>query len=163
MLNCESFYQWPGVYYSDWFIADIRIGFGWAMSGHRYGEWWRRHRRAMHEKFHPSAVEEYKPIQIKHTKALLRRLLREPASFMEHLRHAAGAMIMEVRQLAFILRDIIIHYLLLRLHTESTCNPPTILTLTRRRKHYLLLGSVGFQGGSSLIFCLGVCISIFIL
>ncbi|KIJ22385.1 hypothetical protein M422DRAFT_90657, partial [Sphaerobolus stellatus SS14] len=41
------------------------MGFGWSLAFHGYGEWWHRHRRAMHNKFHPRAVEAYKPIQIK--------------------------------------------------------------------------------------------------
>ncbi|KIJ36849.1 hypothetical protein M422DRAFT_178873, partial [Sphaerobolus stellatus SS14] len=48
-------------------LVDL-MGFDWSMVFHGYGEWWRRHRRTMHDKFHPKAVETYKPIQIKHTK-----------------------------------------------------------------------------------------------
>jgi len=46
----------------------FRMGFGWAFSIQRYGEWWRRHRRAMHMKFHPTASEVFKPVQIKYTR-----------------------------------------------------------------------------------------------
>ncbi|KIJ28806.1 hypothetical protein M422DRAFT_269857 [Sphaerobolus stellatus SS14] len=72
------------------------MGFGWSMAFQGYGEWWRRHRRAMHDKFHPSAVEAYKPIQIKLTRDLLRRLHKAPEDFIGHIRHTAGAIIMEV-------------------------------------------------------------------
>ncbi|KIJ28821.1 hypothetical protein M422DRAFT_189274 [Sphaerobolus stellatus SS14] len=76
-------------------VVDL-MGFGWAMGFQRYGEWWRRHRRAMHNKFHPSAAEAYKSIQIKHTRDLLRRLHKAPEDFIKHIRHTAGAIIMEV-------------------------------------------------------------------
>ncbi|KIJ32959.1 hypothetical protein M422DRAFT_183844, partial [Sphaerobolus stellatus SS14] len=72
------------------------MGFDWSMAFHRYGVRWRRHRRAMHEKFHPAAVEGYKPVQLKHTRELLRRLLRQPEDYVKHIRHAAGAIIMEI-------------------------------------------------------------------
>ena len=92
----------------------IRMGFGWAITFQRYGDWWRRHRRAMHEKFYPAAAEAYKPVQVKHTRyvidssivtrylslgkfrEVLRRLLTKPEDFTQHIRHAAGAIIMEV-------------------------------------------------------------------
>ncbi|KIJ36847.1 hypothetical protein M422DRAFT_178866 [Sphaerobolus stellatus SS14] len=72
------------------------MGCGWALTFQGYGEWWRRHRQAMHDKFHPNAVEAYKPIQIKHTRDLLRRLHKAPEDFIKHIRHTAGAIIMEV-------------------------------------------------------------------
>ncbi|KIJ28801.1 hypothetical protein M422DRAFT_269850 [Sphaerobolus stellatus SS14] len=76
-------------------LVDL-MGFDWSMAFQGYGEVWRRHRRAMHDKFHPSAVEAYKPIQIKHTRDLLCRLHKAPENFIEHIRHTAGAIIMEV-------------------------------------------------------------------
>ncbi|KIJ39742.1 hypothetical protein M422DRAFT_32557 [Sphaerobolus stellatus SS14] len=83
-------------------IVDL-MGFGWALTFQGYGEWWRRHRRAMHDKFHPSAVEAYKPIQIKHTRDLLRRLHKAPEDFIKHIRHTAGAIIMESENDPYIL------------------------------------------------------------
>ncbi|KIJ28818.1 hypothetical protein M422DRAFT_189306 [Sphaerobolus stellatus SS14] len=72
------------------------MGFGWALNFQRYGEWWRGHRRAMHSKFHPSAVEVYKPLQIKHTRDLLHQLHKAPEDLIKHIRHTAGAIIMKV-------------------------------------------------------------------
>ncbi|KIJ51945.1 hypothetical protein M422DRAFT_243517 [Sphaerobolus stellatus SS14] len=92
-------FEKPSSIYSDRptasMIGDL-MGFGWAMSLQRYGEWWRRHRRAMHNKFHPGAVDAYKPTQIKHTRDLLHRLHKAPEEFMKHVRHTAGAIIMEI-------------------------------------------------------------------
>ncbi|KIJ41822.1 hypothetical protein M422DRAFT_255142 [Sphaerobolus stellatus SS14] len=76
-------------------VGDL-MGFGWAMTLQRYGEWWRRHRRAMHNKFNLDAVDTYKPTQIKHTRDLLRRLYKTPEEFMKHIRHTTGAIIMEI-------------------------------------------------------------------
>ncbi|KIJ24511.1 hypothetical protein M422DRAFT_274683 [Sphaerobolus stellatus SS14] len=71
------------------------MGWGWGMTFQRYGEWWRRHRRAMHEKFHNGVVNTFKPSQTKHTRDLLRRLLATPEDYPEHIRFVAGAVIME--------------------------------------------------------------------
>lgn len=76
-------------------IVDL-MGMGWAMTLQRYGDWWRRHRRAMHEKFHPTASEAYKPVQLKHTRDLLKRLLQDPEHYSGHIRQVAGAIIMEI-------------------------------------------------------------------
>ncbi|KIJ44585.1 hypothetical protein M422DRAFT_168011, partial [Sphaerobolus stellatus SS14] len=61
-----------------------------------YTIWWRRHRKTMHSSFHPKATEAYHSVQVKHTRELLRRLLRSPEKYSAHLLHAAGAMIMEI-------------------------------------------------------------------
>ncbi|KIJ23694.1 hypothetical protein M422DRAFT_195619, partial [Sphaerobolus stellatus SS14] len=68
----------------------------WNFGLQRYGSWWRRHRRAMHTKFHSKAAEALHPIQIKHTRDLLQKLLHSPEKYTAHLLHTAGAMIMEV-------------------------------------------------------------------
>ncbi|KIJ35862.1 hypothetical protein M422DRAFT_261816 [Sphaerobolus stellatus SS14] len=75
-------------------VVDL-MGLGWSLALHGYGEWWCRHRRAMHDKFHPNTVEVHTPIQIKHTRDLLRRLHKAPEDFIKHIRHTAGAIIME--------------------------------------------------------------------
>ncbi|KAF8493347.1 cytochrome P450 [Gautieria morchelliformis] len=76
-------------------IKDL-IGFDWSVALMSYGERWRRHRKVIHEKFHPVAAAEYKPIQLKHARILLRRLYETPGDFVEHMRHTAGANIIEV-------------------------------------------------------------------
>ncbi|KIJ31579.1 hypothetical protein M422DRAFT_185734 [Sphaerobolus stellatus SS14] len=69
---------------------------GWLAPFQPYTIWWRRHRKTMHSSFHPKATEAYHPVQVKHTRELLRRLLRSPEMYSAHLLHAAGAMIMEI-------------------------------------------------------------------
>ena len=88
-----------------------RMGWDWAVTIMRYGELWRRHRKIIHQKFHPTAVEEYYPVQIKHARytfplisqqmyltgnsLLLQRLHETPDDFVDHVRHNSGAIIME--------------------------------------------------------------------
>ncbi|KIJ40650.1 hypothetical protein M422DRAFT_173441 [Sphaerobolus stellatus SS14] len=72
------------------------MGWGWGLPFQRYGERWRRHRRALHEKFHVGVVDAFRPSQLKHTRELLRRLLSTPEEYAEHIRHVSGAVIMEV-------------------------------------------------------------------
>ncbi|KAI9058132.1 cytochrome P450 [Trametes sanguinea] len=44
----------------------------------RYGEWWRRHRRAVWQQFHPNAAREYLPMQQAITRKVLVKLLERP-------------------------------------------------------------------------------------
>ncbi|KIJ35877.1 hypothetical protein M422DRAFT_257346 [Sphaerobolus stellatus SS14] len=76
-------------------INDV-MGWTWGMPFQKYGEYWRRLRRAMHEKFHHGMVDTFKPAQRKHARDLLRRLLSTPQDYPEHVRHVAGAVIMEI-------------------------------------------------------------------
>ena len=49
-------------------IILLRIGWEWAVGFMPYGERWRRHRRHIHQKFHPTAATEYHSIQTKHAR-----------------------------------------------------------------------------------------------
>ncbi|KIJ28055.1 hypothetical protein M422DRAFT_270746 [Sphaerobolus stellatus SS14] len=91
------------------------MGSGWLLPFHRYGDRWRRHRRVLHEKFHVGAAVLYRPTQLKRARSvildgaerrhgsmalyivreLLKRLLRTPEDYAEHIRHIAGATILE--------------------------------------------------------------------
>ncbi|KAF8154532.1 cytochrome P450 [Crassisporium funariophilum] len=61
-----------------------------------YGSWWRRHRRAFHEHFHPNVVAQYQPVQTREVRAFLHRLLSTPDNFMHHIRHTFAATIMNI-------------------------------------------------------------------
>ncbi|PFH47243.1 hypothetical protein AMATHDRAFT_87834 [Amanita thiersii Skay4041] len=61
-----------------------------------YGSWWRRHRRAIHEHFHMNIVEKYWPIQLRETRAFLRRLHKTPEELRRHIRLTFGAVILDV-------------------------------------------------------------------
>ncbi|KAF8509759.1 cytochrome P450 [Hysterangium stoloniferum] len=72
------------------------MGFDWNFAFMRYGNLWRRHRKLMHKKFHPTAAAKYHPIQRSQTRKLLQQFCETPTEFVEHLRHTAGAIIMEI-------------------------------------------------------------------
>jgi len=58
----------------------------WALTLQDYGPNWRRHRRAVHEQFRPTSIEEYKPIVKRESRRLLRRLLESPQDFKNHVK-----------------------------------------------------------------------------
>ncbi|KAF8509756.1 cytochrome P450 [Hysterangium stoloniferum] len=76
-------------------VVDL-IGFDWHFAFMPYGNWWRRHRRIFHHKFHFAAAAEYNSIQLRQIREMLQRLYETPKEFAEHLRHTAGAIIMEI-------------------------------------------------------------------
>ncbi|KAF8512832.1 cytochrome P450 [Hysterangium stoloniferum] len=84
--------------YSDRFEFPMMILMGWffAPAFMPYGQWWRRHRKAFHQYFHPAAAACYHNIQLKQTKALLTRLTENPEKFSDIIQHFSGATIMEV-------------------------------------------------------------------
>ncbi|KAF9457683.1 cytochrome P450 [Collybia nuda] len=63
-----------------------------------YGDHWRRHRRLMHQNFHPSAATRFRPHELKATHNLLQRLLDDPGvdGLIGHLRHMAGGTIISI-------------------------------------------------------------------
>ncbi|KAJ6529442.1 cytochrome P450 [Mycena vulgaris] len=62
----------------------------------KYGDHWRVHRRLFHNVFHNEAAQLFQPKELIVTHELLRRILQEPDAVMDHLRHAAGELIMSV-------------------------------------------------------------------
>jgi cytochrome P450 len=46
-----------------------------------YGTWWRRHRRAFHDFFHPNIVDIYRPIQLNTARKFIQNLLKSPKGF----------------------------------------------------------------------------------
>ncbi|KAF8525402.1 cytochrome P450, partial [Gautieria morchelliformis] len=77
-------------------MAAELMGWDWLVTFMPYGEKWRRHRRTIHQHFHPDAATRYEPVQLRHTRELLTQLYETPEQFAEHVRHTAGAIIMEV-------------------------------------------------------------------
>ncbi|KAF9442056.1 cytochrome P450 [Macrolepiota fuliginosa MF-IS2] len=68
--------------------------YNWALLP--YGTWWRRHRRAFHQYFHPNRVSTYHPIQLKCIRGYLRRLLSDPEDFLSHTHHLFAELITEI-------------------------------------------------------------------
>ncbi|KIJ51980.1 hypothetical protein M422DRAFT_243553 [Sphaerobolus stellatus SS14] len=77
-------------------MLDDLLNMTWVVSFQTYSIWWRRHRKVMHTSFHPKATEAYHPVQVKHTRELLRRLLQSPEMYTTHLLYTAGAIIIEI-------------------------------------------------------------------
>lgn len=62
----------------------------------QYGDRWRKHRRIMHQTFHPSAARQFRPHSLKASRNLIRRFLDNPDDIIGNLRHMAGETIMSV-------------------------------------------------------------------
>ncbi|PIL24685.1 cytochrome P450 [Ganoderma sinense ZZ0214-1] len=65
-------------------------------SGMAYGTWWRRHRRAFWQEFHPAAVSAYLPAQRQGARRFLNKLLTSPSKLREHVRFTFTAAILKV-------------------------------------------------------------------
>jgi len=61
-----------------------------------YGDRWRKHRRLMHQSFHPTAAKEFHPHELKAAHNLLRRFLDHPEDVMGNLRHMAGETVISI-------------------------------------------------------------------
>jgi hypothetical protein len=51
-----------------------------------YGTRWRSWRKSFHENLHPAAAHQYRPLELKAARLLLKNLLEAPEGFYEHLR-----------------------------------------------------------------------------
>lgn len=68
----------------------LRSGYAdWVFVTMKYGQKWREHRRAFHKAFHPDAIPQYYPVQLRATQALLQDLLDAPEEFSSHIRRCA--------------------------------------------------------------------------
>ncbi|KAI1791790.1 cytochrome P450 [Ganoderma leucocontextum] len=65
-------------------------------SGMPYGQWWRRHKRAFWQEFHPGAVLSYQPTQRRAAHRFLKKLLTSPSKLREHVRFTFSSAILEV-------------------------------------------------------------------
>ncbi|OCH92626.1 CyP450 monooxygenase [Obba rivulosa] len=74
----------------------LLMGADWNMSIKKYGQEWRQHRRALHQYFNQTAVQEYRPRLREGARDLLRRLHREPDGFIHHIRYAFGTNMLSI-------------------------------------------------------------------
>jgi len=72
------------------------MGWDWDFGFMGYGQWWRRHRRAFHQHFNQTAIQEYRPQLQAASRTFLRRLYREPQDFAQHIRYLFGTSVMSV-------------------------------------------------------------------
>ncbi|PBK75813.1 cytochrome P450 [Armillaria solidipes] len=70
-------------------------GWGTIFTFMRYSNWWRKHRRMLHEYFQLRSAPAYYPVQMKTTSVLLQQLLKSPDGIFHHVRHHAGSIIMK--------------------------------------------------------------------
>ncbi|KAI9432091.1 cytochrome P450 [Lactarius indigo] len=61
-----------------------------------YGPAWRHSRREFRANFRPVDLEAYQPLEQRAVHRLLRNLLSSPDSFVQHLRHMAGQVILSI-------------------------------------------------------------------
>ncbi|KAF8841475.1 cytochrome P450, partial [Paxillus ammoniavirescens] len=76
-------------------INDL-MGWNWSFGHMSYGERWKKHRKMFERLFRPAVAPTYWPLQGKEAHTLLRNLLDSPRGLIEHLRHNAAAVIMNV-------------------------------------------------------------------
>ncbi|KAL7280060.1 hypothetical protein ACG7TL_006475 [Trametes sanguinea] len=72
------------------------IGNDVAFSTMPYGQWWRDHRRAFWQIFHPKAIQGYRDIQQVYTRRFLRKLVETPEQFKQHSRYVFGAATLKI-------------------------------------------------------------------
>ncbi|KAF5381630.1 hypothetical protein D9615_005548 [Tricholomella constricta] len=72
------------------------MGWDWTFGHMPYGERWKAHRRMFHRQFQQSVAPAHWPVQRKEAHALLRRILDSPDDLIDHLRHNAASVIMNV-------------------------------------------------------------------
>ncbi|TBU23425.1 cytochrome P450 [Dichomitus squalens] len=76
-------------------MVDIS-GFRWAFTVREYGPFWRRGRRAFHQYFNQTAVQNYAADQRREAHRLVMRLIEQPEEFVHHIRHLFGSSIMRI-------------------------------------------------------------------
>ncbi|KXN85119.1 O-methylsterigmatocystin oxidoreductase [Leucoagaricus sp. SymC.cos] len=72
------------------------MGYDYVMGVYPYGSWWRRHRRAFHDFFHPNVIARHGPIQTATSRAFLRNLLESPEDFFSLIRLAFASTVMKI-------------------------------------------------------------------
>ncbi|GJJ05843.1 hypothetical protein Clacol_000030 [Clathrus columnatus] len=87
-----------GAIYSDRFQSVMACDLGefdWSLVFMPPNETWRHHRAMLQQHLGKTAMVQHQITLEKHSKTLLALLLRKPLGFLEHSRHAIGAMILE--------------------------------------------------------------------
>lgn len=67
------------------------IKFDWLFGFMAYGEPWKERRKLFQQHFHPLDTATYQPKEQEYVHKLLKALNRTPENFIEHIRHAIGA------------------------------------------------------------------------
>ena len=67
-------------------MSSDSAGFGWAFTVRSYGSFWRRSRRAFHQFFNQTAVQNYAADHRLEAHRLVMRLMDKPEAFVHHIR-----------------------------------------------------------------------------
>ncbi|GJJ13505.1 hypothetical protein Clacol_007759 [Clathrus columnatus] len=73
------------------------LGWDYNVAFMPYGDWWRRHIRALHQFFNSRAVLSYEPSKLKACRGLLQNLLKTPERFSEHIQFSMARVIMDLK------------------------------------------------------------------
>ncbi|KAM5539711.1 hypothetical protein V8D89_006524 [Ganoderma adspersum] len=76
-------------------MVDI-AGFSWAFTVRSYGSFWRQSRRAFHQFFNQTVVQNYAADHRLEAHRLVMRLINKPEAFVHHIRYMFGSSIMRV-------------------------------------------------------------------
>ncbi|KAI0634616.1 cytochrome P450 [Trametes polyzona] len=77
-------------------VMSNMTGWDWLMTMQTYGTWWKRHRKAFHLHFNPSAILAYRPTQKREARRLVLRLLQDPKNFSQYIRLVFASSIMRI-------------------------------------------------------------------
>ncbi|PPR03921.1 hypothetical protein CVT24_008106 [Panaeolus cyanescens] len=76
-------------------VVDL-MGWDFVLGFRNYGAWWKKQRKLFHEYFNPSAVTQYRAIQLDETHDFLRRLSENPDDLFKHIRLHVAAIIQRI-------------------------------------------------------------------
>ncbi|KAF7329552.1 hypothetical protein MKEN_00218100 [Mycena kentingensis (nom. inval.)] len=71
-------------------------GWEWAVSLMPYGDYWRKHRKMMHESFNIVVAKQFRPQLVSAAHRLIARLIGEPERVLDELRLMSGSFILDV-------------------------------------------------------------------
>ncbi|EMD36560.1 hypothetical protein CERSUDRAFT_95847 [Gelatoporia subvermispora B] len=77
-------------------IITSLFGLEWNTAFIPYGPKWRRHRRAIHQYFNSSAIQEYQPVQLCKTREMLVQALQSPSKILDLIEFAVGSSLIDI-------------------------------------------------------------------
>ncbi|KAJ7247336.1 cytochrome P450 [Mycena rebaudengoi] len=102
------------------------MGWDFGVGLMKYGPRWRAHRRLLQNEFNPTASLRFRPKELAATHELLRRILRNPESVMDHFRQIIADIVIWVSYGIQVLQENDPYITLVRdaMHTLSIAGPP---------------------------------------
>ncbi|KAK1224158.1 hypothetical protein PQX77_012963 [Marasmius sp. AFHP31] len=78
------------------FLDKQLVGTEWGFFTFRHNDWWRLHRRTVHQRFQPRVMPEYYNIQRTAAESLMGKLAASPANFFDHINNYAGSILLKI-------------------------------------------------------------------